>query len=296
MSDLPTGFWAGWIAVITLVSLAGLAWLVISAYFSEDDPAHEEPVWDGNLREGSNPAPIWWFWFLFATLIFSVIYLMLYPGLGSYPGALKWSQGGRLADSQALYEEEFGGIRATIADARLETLQANEKFMDSARAIFARNCAVCHGYEAEGQASLFPNLIDDDWQWGATPEQIEVSIVKGRKAAMVSWQQVLGDEGVKNVTDYVATLSGTPLAEHPGKAQYDQFCVACHGLAGEGNAALGAPRLDDDIWLYGGDEQSIYHSIAIGRFGVMPAFEDRLDATQVRLLVAWMTRPPDDAR
>ena len=116
MADLPTGFWAGWIAVITIVSLIGLGWMVFSIYFSPEE-GHEEaegPVWDSNLREGSNPAPMWWFWLILAMMVVSVLYLMLYPGLGSFQGALKWSQGGRLDESIAQYEAEFGGIRKQV--------------------------------------------------------------------------------------------------------------------------------------------------------------------------------------
>jgi cytochrome c oxidase cbb3-type subunit 3 len=121
-------------------------------------------VWDGNLREGSHPAPLWWFWFILLSMVFSVIYLMLYPGLGSYRGLLQWSQGGRMAESAALYQAEFGGIRSTIADARLSTLQQEPGFMNSAGRIFDRHCAACHGYDAAGQAGLFPDLTDAEWQ------------------------------------------------------------------------------------------------------------------------------------
>ena len=231
MSDMPSDFWSGWIIVITLTSLAALAWIIFSIYSSSED--HEEeaaPVWDGNLREGSNPAPMWWFWFILSLMVISVIYLMLYPGLGSFKGALKWSQGGRLADSQQTYEQEFGGMRQLIAEAQIETLQADDKYMRSAQRVFDRNCAVCHGYDAAGQASLFPDLTDDDWQWGSSPAQIEQSIRDGRNAAMVSWSQILGgDEGVARVAGYVRALGTDEAAGHPGQAQYNMFCIACHG-------------------------------------------------------------------
>ena len=207
MSDMPSDFWAGWIAVLTLTSLAGLAWVVFSVYSSageEHDEAGAGPVWDENLREGTNPAPLWWFWLILSLMVFSVLYLILYPGLGSYKGALKWSQSGRLNESMATYETEFGGVRRLIAGAEIATLQADDALMRSAQRVFDRNCAVCHGYEAQGQASLFPNLTDDDWQWGGTPAQIEQSIRGGRNAVMVAWSQVLGGEsGVKRVADYV---------------------------------------------------------------------------------------------
>lgn len=291
MGDMPSDFWGGWIAVITIVSFAGLAWLVSSVYFSPRETTPEKrPTWDENLRKGSAPAPMWWFWFILASMVFTVLYLMLYPGLGSFKGALKWSQGGQLESSMQRYEDEFGGIRALITEASLETLQANDEFMASAQRVFDRQCAVCHGYQAQGQADLFPNLTDDEWQWGGDPVQIEQSILAGRSAVMVGWSTVLGgDDGVRNVADYLRVLGSDAAESHPGKTQYDLFCTACHGPDGSGNVLLGAPSLVDDVWLYGDSDDAIFESIANGRNGEMPAFDSRLDATQVRLLVALLT-------
>jgi cytochrome c oxidase cbb3-type subunit 3 len=291
MADMPQDFWSGWIAVITIVSLIGLGWLVFSIYFAKD-AQHEDwegPVWDSNLREGPAPAPMWWFWLILAMMVLSVIYLMLYPGLGSYQGALKWSQGGRLTESLAQYETEFGGIRKLVAEAQVETLQADADFMASAQRVFDRNCAVCHGYDAAGQASYFPNLTDGVWQWGGSEAQIEQTIRNGRNAVMVAWEPVLGAEGVNQVADYVSVLGTDAATGHPGQTQYNQFCIACHGPDGSGNAVLGAPSLVDDVWLYGNDREALTHSIANGRSGQMPAFGERLDDTQIRLLVALLT-------
>ena len=294
MADMPSDFWSGWIIVLTLVSLAGLAWVVFSVYSTAGD-GHEDgddgPVWDENLREGSNPAPMWWFWLILSMLVVSVIYLMLYPGLGSYKGALKWSQGGRLNDSIASYEAQFGGYRNLIAEANLDTLQSDVALMRSAQRVFDRNCAVCHGYDAQGQAAMFPNLTDDAWQWGGTPAQIEQSIRGGRKAVMVGWMQVLGGEdGVAQIAGYVRVIGTENANAHAGQASFNTFCVACHGVDGTGNAILGALNLVDDVWLYGDSEEALQHSIAYGRNGEMPAFSMRLDDTQIRLLVALLTR------
>ncbi len=289
MADMPTDFWAGWIAVITVVSLAGLGWLIFSIYFSAEsaDEHGDGPVWDETLREGSNPAPLWWFWMILALLVISVVYLMLYPGLGSYSGALRWSQGGRFDANVAAYETEFGGIRELVAGAQLETLRGNPALMKSAQSIFARQCAVCHGYEAEGQANLFPNLMDAHWQWGGEPGQVEQSIRAGRTGIMVGWSAVLGDAGVEQMTQYVKTLAAQPDTAPP--LQYTQFCSACHGPDGAGNPVLGAPSLVSGVYLYGGSDAAIKHTIALGRTGEMPGFENRLDDTQIKLLVALLT-------
>jgi cytochrome c oxidase cbb3-type subunit 3 len=289
---MPTDFWAGWIVVLTVVSLAGVCWLVYSVYFTQghDEPS---PVWDESLSEGSNAAPMWWFWFIFALLIFSVIYLMLYPGLGSYKGVLNWSQGGRLAQSYETYDQKFSDVRSLLGDASIETLQANDSAMRSAQRVYERNCENCHGADALGQANLFPNLRDASWQWGGGELDISQTVSAGRVAAMPGWQPALGEEGVAQVAQYVIDMgAGAPVAaDAPGRVKYQQFCVACHGADGAGNTALGSPSLVDPAWLYGGDLESIRQSIATGRSGIMPAFKDRLDTTQIRLLTAWLMAP-----
>jgi cytochrome c oxidase cbb3-type subunit 3 len=219
-------------------------------------------------------------------MVFSVIYLMLYPGLGAFSGALKWSQGGHVEASLDQYAAEFGSVRRLIAEGNLATLQNDADMMRSAQRVFDRNCAVCHGYEAQGQASHFPDLTDAEWQWGGSAAQIEQSIRGGRNAVMVGWAAVLGEDGVNNVADYVRVLGSGAAAGHAGQQQYNQFCIACHGADGAGNPVLGAPSLVDDIWLYGDSDDSLRESIAMGRAGEMPAFGERLDDTQIKLLVA----------
>lgn len=293
MADLPSDFWSGWIALITVISLLGLIWLVFSIYFGKDQH-HDDvsPVWDDTLSEGSNPAPMWWFWMILILMVFSVSYLMLYPGLGSYRGALKWSQGGSLGKSYALHDYEFGAVRAGLLNRSLGDLQADPQVMRSAQGLFARNCSACHGQQAKGQANMFPDLTDASWQWGSDPASIESSIRHGRQAMMPAWLAVLGEEGVSEVSEFVAMHSwGSAAAlEHPGQVRFEQFCSACHGPEGRGNPALGAPDLADEISLYGHRPQQLQNSIANGRAGVMPAFDSRLDDVQIRLLVAWLTR------
>ena len=169
-ADLPTGFWSGWIIVVTLVSLAGVCWLAYSLYFSAD--SHEEPevepVWDNDLREGNKAPPLWWFWLLFAAMVFTLIYLILYPGLGSYAGFLNWSQGSRVAESYENFDATFADARAEIAAMSLSEIQNDLGLMDTADRMFSRECAACHGPDGRGQASLFPNLHDIDWQWGSS--------------------------------------------------------------------------------------------------------------------------------
>jgi cytochrome c oxidase cbb3-type subunit III len=292
MADMPNDFWSGWIILLTVFSLAGLTWLVLSVFFLPPKKINlkERTVWDEDLQEDTNPIPLWWFWLLLSMMIFTAAYLMLYPGLGSFSGAFRWSQGGELAESVENFDTEFAEINAVIVASSIAELQARPEVMSSAANLFNENCSACHGYEAQGQLSLFPNLRDDEWLWGDTPEQIEQTIRNGRIAAMISWQAVLTDEGVENVSDYVLTALGTDAAEgHPGQAQYNLFCVACHGAAGQGNPLFGAPNLTNDIWFYGGSEETVRETISQGRMGEMPAFASRLDDAQIRMLVAWLS-------
>jgi cytochrome c oxidase cbb3-type subunit III len=294
MADLPSAFWGGWIVVLTLVSFCGLAWLVLSVYFAPDHESGEEAVWDEDLREGQTPAPLWWFWMILAFMVFSVIYLLLYPGMGRFKGMLRWSQGHHIEASYESYDAEFGPQRQRLAALRLEDIQADPGLMDTARNIFVRECAACHGSEGLGQANMFPNLRDDHWQWGAEATQVEQSIRQGRLAVMPAWGAALGNN-LDNVTDYVMALAaGTAGEQHPGYQSYQLFCVACHGAEGQGNPLLGAPDLRAGVWIYGGDRDSLRLTIEAGRGGVMPAFQNRLDDFQVRLLTAWLTETQID--
>lgn len=293
MADMPNEFWSGWIILLTSLSFIGLGWIVISVYLlpRKEIGQHKEPVWDGDLREGNNPLPFWWFWLILSAMIFSVIYLMLYPGLGTFSGALRWSQHGELEENTQKFDTQFSNINAEIGSASITQLQARPEVMKAAQNLFNQNCSACHGYQAQGQANLFPNLMDNEWQWGNTPEQIEQSIRDGRKAVMMSWQAMLNDDGVEKLSDYVLTGLGTEqAADHPGHIQYNQLCVACHGADGQGNPIMGAPDLTNDVWLYGGSKESIQESIGKGRSGEMPAFNKRLNDAQIKMLVAWLSK------
>lgn len=290
---LAADFWAGWVLVLTVLSVAGLGWFVYSLYFgaggNRPSTDAESPVWDGDLREGAHPAPMWWFWVMLAALVVSAVYLMLYPGLGSYAGALRWTEGGRLAASASAWQARFGDARAEIASAELADLRADAEHMAAAERLFARHCAACHGEDAAGQADLFPSLVDAAWQWGGDAAAIETSIRNGRTAVMVGWGAVLGEDGVREVADYVLQMPAGLPAEHPGQARYAQFCVACHAADGTGNPALGAPDLTSGTFLYGAGE-ALLATIRDGRSGEMPAFGERLDDAQIRLLVAWLSQ------
>ena len=171
-------------------------------------------------------------------------------------------------------------MRRQVAEADLQTLQADAKLMAAAQGVYNRNCASCHGYVAQGQAALFPNLRDAEWQWGGDAVRIEQTIREGRQAIMVGWQQVLGGAQVNELTDFVLAMGDDVPADHPAAPTYAQFCSACHAADGTGNPLLGAPSLVDDVTLYGNSPDAVRRSIAEGRNGIMPPFGERLDDTR----------------
>lgn len=161
--------------------------------------------------------------------------------------------------------------------------------MSAADAIFQANCAMCHRTSGQGQANLFPALTDNDWQWGNSLDQIEQSLRAGRRAMMPAWNASLDEGKVDQVAGYIRTMGngGKIPGNDPGRQIYNQYL---YRLSWDGNPMLGAPNLTDDIWLYGGSGSALRSTISNGRAGVMPAFQDRLDEVQIRLLLAWLSR------
>lgn len=300
MISMPAGFWAWWIVILTVGSLAGLAWIVWSTYFSKDVHAEADAtgaqaptVWDENLREGGRPAPMWWFWLILALLVISVIYLMLYPGLGAYRGAFNWSSSGHLSASLEKYGARFEAEKASILGMSIEDIQQSDDLLRKGESIFGRHCAACHGRDARGQVNRFPNLKDEEWMWGGSPLEIEKTIRGGRTAVMAGWGDSFHSDQLDQLADFILKMGkNEDVSEHPVRGIYDTFCVTCHLEDGTGKTDLGAPDLTNEIYLYGDDVLSIKYTIVMGRGGVMPAFHEILDDVEVRLLVAWITATP----
>src|SRR5262249_49463873 len=155
--------------------------------------------------------------------------------------------------------------------------------------IFIDNCAPCHGRDARGNRALgAPDLASGAWRYGGDGKTILTSILDGRRAAMPPFGATLSDEQVKDVANYVASLSRRPhdrLRAQLGKPVFAN-CAPCHGADGKGNPALGAPNLTDDVWLYGGNIADIAQTIRGGRSGVMPAWRGRLGEENASLVAA----------
>lgn len=293
MSDFNGPFWTIVIIVATLGGIAGLWWLIVwqARIGVSDQKETTGHVWDEDLTELNTPLPLWWRNLFYITLVFGVIYLILYPGLGSVRTLLGWTQLKQYQAQMAEAEERFGPIFERYLDQPIEQVAGDPQALEIGERLYASYCTGCHGSDAGGVIG-FPNLRDSDWLWGGTPEAIETSILKGRNGVMPAWKTVLGgDEGVEQVTAYVLSMSGRKVngdKAAAGKSRYGAFCIGCHGPEGKGNQALGAPNLSDDIWLYGGSPKAVAASIADGRQGKMPAHEEFLGKAKVHLLAAFI--------
>ncbi len=293
MGDFSGPFWTIVIVIATLGGIAGLWLLTVwqSRVGSADQKETTGHVWDEDLTEFNNPLPLWWRNLFYVTLVFGVVYLLLYPGLGSFGMLLDWTQIKQYEEQMAEAEARYGPIFEKYLNQPVDEVVKDPEGLRIGERLYASYCTVCHGSDAGGVIG-FPNLRDDDWLYGGTPEAIEASILNGRNGVMPGWKAALGgDEGVEQMTAYVLSLSGRQVDDAKaaaGQAKYGMFCIGCHGPEGKGNQALGAPNLTDQIWLYGGSPKAIAASIAIGRNGVMPAHEEFLGKAKVHLLAAYI--------
>lgn len=294
-----SGFWSAWIAGLTIVTLILLVWLLFATRkikVDRDDNTTGH-VYDGIVEE-DNPLPGWWFTMFVLTIIFGVGYLVAYPGMGSFEGVLGWSSANEHDRRAEQIEESFASSISEFHGLGVEQLATNEKAVNMGRRLFSTNCSVCHGSAGQGGFG-FPKLDDTDWQWGGSPDQIVHSIAKGRQAVMIPWKDILGAQNLPLVASYVASLSEAAAARNniasvdpvdldKGKDLFMKNCVACHAADGSGNQLLGAPALNDDIWLYGGSLSEIQVSFSAGRNGQMPAHQGLLSDDKINLIAAYV--------
>lgn len=248
-------------------------------------------VWDGDLTEYNNPLPRWWLNMFYLSIAFAVGYLLLYPGLGNIAGYFRWTSAHEHDVMAKAERETYLAAFAPYRETPIEQLMGDATAMRMGQSIFNNSCAACHGSDARG-AKGFPNLTDTDWLYGGEPEVIQATLREGRQGVMPAWKAAVGEAGVAELVAYVRQLSASTVASEPlataGKARYEMFCIACHGPEGKGNQALGAPNISDQIWLYGGDVQTLTETIANGRGGVMPSQKANLNEDQIRVMSAWV--------
>jgi cytochrome c oxidase cbb3-type subunit 3 len=263
--------------------------------------------WDG-IKELNTPLPRWWLWTFYATIAFSLGYVVLYPAIplldSATRGVLGYSTRGEVERTLQAAQAAQAGNLEQVASLPLDEIAADEDLLRFAvaggRSAFLVNCVQCHGSGAAGSTG-YPNLNDDDWLWGGTLDDIHATISHGIRfdqnaETRLSEMPAFGDgildrRQVGAVANHVLSLSGSDhdaSLEREGAELFAANCAACHGEGGEGNRELGAPALDDAIWLYGGGLQDVAAQITRPRHGVMPAWSHRLDATTIKELTLFV--------
>jgi cytochrome c oxidase cbb3-type subunit III len=294
MADFTNGFWSIYIIVLTLLGIAGCGILLWAQSKSKVNVGSEKNttghVWDEGLTELNNPMPRWWMWLFYITIVFAIVYLILYPGLGSYAGKLGWKSTGAYQEELAKADAEYGPLFDKYLKQDIQAVAADPQAHAIGERLFLTYCAQCHGSDARGNKG-FPNLTDKDWLYGGTPETIKTTILGGRNGMMPSMAAAVGsDKDVENVAHYVLSLSESthdPIKAAFGKTKFGA-CAACHGADAHGNQAMGTPNLSDKTWLYGGSADTIMETIRKGRTNTMPPFKDFLGEAKVHVIAAYV--------
>ncbi|MDJ0511938.1 MAG: cytochrome-c oxidase, cbb3-type subunit III [Methyloceanibacter sp.] len=263
--------------------------------------------WDG-IEEWNNPLPKWWLYVFYATVIWAIGYWIVYPAwptVSSYTkGYLGYSQRAQVNKDIAAAKKQTAVFSDKINEGDFETIQADPELLSFAlaggQAAFGDNCAPCHGRGAQGFVG-YPNLRDDAWIWAGSIDGIQQTILHGirsddpqtRMSMMPAFGELgmLNREQISDTAEYVMSLSGNEQdAEAAARGQeiYATSCAACHGPDGAGNQALGAPNLSDELWLYGGDKDTLVETITYSRAGMMPAFSERLDPATIKKLAIYV--------
>ncbi len=263
--------------------------------------------WDG-IEEWNNPLPKWWLYTFYACVIWAIGYWIVYPAwptVSSYTkGYLGYSQRAQVNKDIATAKEQTAVLSDKIAEGDFETIKADPELLSFAlaggQAAFGDNCAPCHGRGAQGYVG-YPNLRDDAWLWGGSIDGIQQTILHGIRSddpkTRMSMMPAFGELGMLNreqildTAEYVMSLSGNEQdaeAAARGQELYATNCAACHGPDGAGNQALGAPNLTDELWLYGGDKDTLVETITYSRAGMMPAFSERLDPATIKKLAIYV--------
>ncbi len=293
MSDFTSGFWSFYVAGITLFAIAACALLLWFSGKARAMTAHDNTtghIWDGDLREMNNPLPRWWVGLFIITIIFGLVYLYLYPGLGSFGGSTGWTSQGQFEKEVAKGNAEVAPLYAKFLAMPVEDVAKDPQAHAIGERLFMNNCSQCHGSDAHGGKG-FPNLTDTDWLHGGTPDKIVETLTLGRIGQMPPMAAAVGTtDDVKNVANYVLSLSGSPhdsVRAALGKPKF-VVCAACHGADGKGNQTVGAPNLTDDIWLHGYGEAAIINMVNNGKVNQMPAQGQKFSEAQIHVLASYV--------
>ncbi|WP_348674299.1 cytochrome-c oxidase, cbb3-type subunit III [uncultured Abyssibacter sp.] len=287
----PTTGWL--VAGVSLLNILACVWLIWATSRRKPNEVAEgavkEDVWDGDLRELNNPLPRWWLNLFIITIVFAIGYMVVFPGFGHMAGVLDWSKRGEMESKLAQLTERREAKLNELAAFPVAEIASHPDARKVGQELFGSYCAGCHGANAEG-ARGYPNLTDDDWLYGGTPQAVVASITNGRGGVMTPFLSQLSNEQVSQLIALVADWpEGEPSGRQAeGMAVFRQRCAACHGMDGHGNQALGAPDLTDDTWLYGGDPDTIRETILFGRQGKMPSHKALLSEQEIKLLAGYV--------
>ena len=213
MSDFTSNFWSLFVAGLTLVSIFAcliLLWVTARKKMPARADNTTGHVWDEDLTEMNNPMPRWWMWLFVITIVFALLYLVAYPGLGTYAGELGWSTKSEYDKAMNKAKADLEPIYARFTAMNEQELAADPQAQNIGERLFMNNCSQCHGSDARGSKG-FPNLADKDWLHGGTLDKIAETVSKGRVGAMPPMGAAVGaPEDVRNVAHYVLRLSGNP--------------------------------------------------------------------------------------
>jgi len=287
-------FWSIIVALVILANIIGcyllIRWVAKPTKGESKQGEVTGHVWDGDLAELNNPMPRWWLYMFYISIVWALLYLLIYPGLANYSGLIGWTSAKEYNEEVAKADEIYGPIFSKYASTPIVELSKDKDAKLVGQRLFVNYCAQCHGSDAGGSRG-FPNLTDKDWIWGGKPADIRHTIMNGRNASMPAWESILKPEQIGYLADHLASLSGR---EHKatdalrGKRLFASYCAACHAADATGTQAFGAPNLADKVWLYGASRNKIIESITKGRNGHMPANKDFLGEDKVHILAAYI--------
>jgi len=302
MTEHLSTFWHWYVTIITIASLiacALLLWTQTTKRLPTGTKAElHGNVWDEDLTEYNHPLPNWWRWLFYITIIFSALYLAIYPGLGGFAGLAGWTSQGMYEAEVKQADKDFGPLFAKYSAIDIPTLAKDAQAVAAGQRLFLNYCSQCHGSDAGGGKG-FPNLRDKDWLYGGDPATIVATLTNGRNGVMPALGDAIGgDAGIKEMAQYVRSLSGLKHDAALAAAAAPKFavCAACHGADGKGNRMMGAPNLGDDVWLFGSSAEDIAVIIKNGRGmnqlvegqNAMPAQAEKLGAAKIHLLAAYV--------
>jgi cytochrome c oxidase cbb3-type subunit 3 len=286
--------WSWYVIALVALNIGGCVWLL--GWTGKRRPGDPKPtdtshVWDGDITEYNKPMPRWWINLFYSTIVFSIGYLIYYPGLGAFHGTSGWTSAKEHDAKKAVEDQKLETTFSRYKDKTIDVLAQDPAALALGRSIFSHTCATCHGSSAQG-AIGYPNLSDTIWHWGGSPERVLETVLEGREGVMPAWGQALGgDLGVTEVAVYLQSLRGETtdsLLASAGQDKFESLCAGCHGVDAKGNAQSGAPNLTDRYWLYGDSAETIKTSIADGRHGTMPSHRALLGETRARLVASYV--------